>query len=117
MTFRKVFAFNGRIGRRAFWFTLVAPLVAWIAFCEFDELHRALPSVYEGVVIPLWICVVWVTIAAYVKRLHDRGKSGWWMLIAFVPVIGQMWLFVEAGFLRGTTGSNKYGSDLTAARG
>jgi uncharacterized membrane protein YhaH (DUF805 family) len=47
---------------------------------------------------------------------HDRNKSGWWVLIAFVPVIGGLWYLIECGFLPGTTGANNYGADpLTAA--
>ena len=34
------------------------------------------------------------TLSAGVRRLHDTGKSGWWMLIAFVPIIGWIWLIV-----------------------
>jgi uncharacterized membrane protein YhaH (DUF805 family) len=50
-----------------------------------------------------------------VKRYHDRNKSGWWILIVFVPVIGGLWYFIECGFLRGTPGPNTYGPDPLAA--
>jgi uncharacterized membrane protein YhaH (DUF805 family) len=47
--------------------------------------------------------------AVSVRRLHDRNKSGWWVLLYFVPVIGQIWLFLELGVLAGTPGPNRYG--------
>ncbi len=49
------------------------------------------------------------------KRYHDRNKSGWWVLIVFVPVIGGLWYLIECGFLRGTPGPNNYGPDPLAA--
>jgi uncharacterized membrane protein YhaH (DUF805 family) len=50
-------------------------------------------------------------IVVSIKRWHDRNKSGWWVLFAFVPVIGSIWVLVETGFLRGTTGANNFGVD------
>jgi uncharacterized membrane protein YhaH (DUF805 family) len=44
-----------------------------------------------------------------IKRWHDRDKSGWWMLIALVPIIGTIWFLIELGFLAGTPGSNRFG--------
>lgn len=45
-----------------------------------------------------------------VRRMHDRGLSGWWQLLTFVPVIGGLlWLVLTA--LRGTQGHNRYGPD------
>jgi uncharacterized membrane protein YhaH (DUF805 family) len=38
------------------------------------------------------------------QRLHDRDKSGWWVLITLIPILGDLWLVVECGCLRGTMG-------------
>ncbi len=43
----------------------------------------------------------WVSFASVVRRFHDRGKSGWWALLYFVPGLGWLWLFIECGFLPG----------------
>jgi uncharacterized membrane protein YhaH (DUF805 family) len=48
--------------------------------------------------------VTWITLAVAVKRDHDRDKSGWWILIIFLSVIGALWYLIECGFLRGTHG-------------
>jgi uncharacterized membrane protein YhaH (DUF805 family) len=48
-----------------------------------------------------------------IKRWHDRDKSGWWMLITLVPIIGAIWLLIELGFLKGTPGPNQFGSPVT----
>jgi uncharacterized membrane protein YhaH (DUF805 family) len=50
------------------------------------------------------------TYALTTKRWHDRGKSGWWSLIAFVPLIGGLWMFVELGFLGPNQYVNEYGT-------
>ena len=62
----------------------------------------------------LVVLAVWIGLAMGVKRYHDRNKSGWWVLIALVPVIGGLWYLIECGFLRGTAGPNQYGADPLA---
>ncbi len=49
------------------------------------------------------------TLAMCVRRLHDRNKSGVWVLFVFVPVIGQAWLIWELGLQPGVSGSNRFG--------
>lgn len=61
----------------------------------------------------LYIPFIWTSLAIAVKRWHDRDKSGWWILIGIIPLIGPIWQFVETGCLRGTMGRNQYGSDPT----
>lgn len=50
------------------------------------------------------------SIAVAVRRLHDTDRSGWWMLLAFLPFIGWIWLFVLM-VLGGTRGPNRFGPD------
>ena len=59
------------------------------------------------------VIVVWSTICVNAKRWHDNNKSGWWMLIGAIPLIG-IWAFIENGFLRGTVGPNSFGGDPLA---
>ncbi len=61
--------------------------------------------------IPLYVLgTIIPAIAALVRRLHDVGKSGWWYFIAFVPLIGGIWLLVLL-FTEGESGDNIYGSN------
>ena len=55
------------------------------------------------------LVLAWTHLAVFVKRWHDRDKSGWWVLINLIPVIGWFWTLIECGFLDGTPGPNKYG--------
>ena len=57
----------------------------------------------------LYAVDVWIGLALAVKRCHDRDKSGWFLLIGFIPIIGGVWLLVELGFLDGTQGPNRFG--------
>ena len=54
---------------------------------------------------------LWVGLVVSVKRWHDRNKSGRWVLLNLVPVVGWLWHVIECGFLRGTVGPNRFGQD------
>lgn len=56
------------------------------------------------------IFFIYLTFCAYSKRLHDRGRSAWFILITFIPIVS-IWLFVDCYCLRGVSGPNKYGED------
>jgi len=124
-----LFSFNGRINRAKFWLVLIAADVVFLVLCgilfavtgmSMDVAPDGTPSMVGGGVIGgliallLVVAVVWIGLAMGVKRYHDRNKSGWWVLIALVPVIGGLWYLIEAGFLRGTGGPNQYGPDPLA---
>jgi hypothetical protein len=59
----------------------------------------------------LFLLAYYVGYPIIVKRWHDRDKSGWWVLIGLIPVIGGLWMIIECGFLKGTEGSNRFGPD------
>ena len=56
------------------------------------------------VLLVVTIAIFWIGLAIAVKRWHDRGKSGWWIL---VPIYG----FILTAFLPGTAGPNRFGPD------
>ena len=58
------------------------------------------------VAVGLWF---WITLATQVKRWHDRGKPGVWMLVGFIPLIGPLWTLVELMFLDSEPGPNRFG--------
>ncbi|HEY4375106.1 MAG TPA: DUF805 domain-containing protein [Burkholderiales bacterium] len=105
------FSFEGRLSRKPFWLyslALIVPL--WILFFILALISKTLMMI---VAVPLDIVMIWVGLALQVKRWHDRDKSGWWVLIGLIPLIGTLWVFVEAGCLRGTEGGNRFGGDAT----
>jgi uncharacterized membrane protein YhaH (DUF805 family) len=111
-----LFEFDERINRAEFWLGtavvwgvffvggLVAIFVAVIA----DEILGAL------LVLLLFASVTWMSLAVSVKRWHDRDKSGWWVFIALIPIVGLLWAIIETGFLKGVSGRNEYGPDPLA---
>jgi uncharacterized membrane protein YhaH (DUF805 family) len=87
---------------------------------------------------PIFIAGMWFFAAATIKRLHDRNRSGWWMIpflivpplfnrfedllgdswavffLGLVVTILCLWGFIEMLFLRGTSGPNRFGADPLA---
>ena len=126
---QSLFSFDGRLNRAKFWliliatdiavFVLLAILVAVTGGSMTMGEDGSMPSMGGGVIgnlvaLVLFVAAAWIGLAVGVKRYHDRGKSGWWVLIALVPVIGGLWYLIECGFLRGTIGPNAYGPDPVA---
>jgi hypothetical protein len=57
-----------------------------------------------------WLATTIPSIAVQVRRLHDIDRSGWWLLLAFVPLIGALVLIVWF-CTKGTQGYNRFGAD------
>ena len=116
-----LFGFRGRFNRARFWFVHVGVAAATIILASIAFISSVLSAGAEGaratagvagiVVVLLLVPLTWIGLAASVKRWHDCGKSGWWMLVTLVPVIGGLWFLIECGFLPGTPGPNSYGPD------
>jgi len=117
-----LFSFQGRVNRAKFWLINLGVIVAEAivfgvaggsAMITDDPANMTMPSFgLLGIIgVLVFIVLFWVSLAVAVKRWHDRNKSGWWVFIALVPVIGGIWYLVECGFLPGTTGANNYGPD------
>jgi len=114
-----LWSFQGRIGRGQFWKGILIIIGLWLLISivagGVDAATRSAgPNGGMGVVASIialigFIAAVVAQLAVEVKRFHDRGKSGWWVLIALVPLIGAIWILVELGCLEGDQGPNAYG--------
>jgi uncharacterized membrane protein YhaH (DUF805 family) len=100
------FSFRGRISRKTYWLHYVLPITAAaLVLAVLDSKVGA-----HGVLSGLFTLATFVpSLAAAVKRFHDRNNSGWRYLLMFIPIIGVIWMGVEIGFLRGTRGPNRFG--------
>jgi uncharacterized membrane protein YhaH (DUF805 family) len=104
-----LFQFDGRINRAKFWAGVGALLVGYFVIAI---LFSAIDSgAVRGILGILYLAFIWPSLAISIKRWHDRDKSGWWVLIGFIPLIGGIWALIETGFLEGTKGPNQYGPD------
>lgn len=106
-----LFSFTGRVPRRVFWlYGVLGPLL----FSVMAEMLLGIVGVTEHrAQVATSLVLLWPCMAVLVKRWHDRDKSGWWVLINLVPVIGLLWALVENGLRRGSVGANRFGADLT----
>ena len=110
-----LFSFKGRIRRIDFWLysTLVFAVMAMAAGLTGLALGIDLadPSDPRAILVQAGAVLIflWPNLAVCAKRLHDRGLSGWWILISFLPVIGNAWLVINLGIMRGAQGPNRYG--------
>jgi len=103
-----LFSFKGRILRKHYWFSLLA--IYAVVFIIAIVLGAALSEQAATIgILVLYVPMIWIGLAVQIKRWHDRDKSGWWVFISLIPVIGAIWALVENGFLRGTEGVNRFG--------
>ncbi len=126
------FSFRGRISRTTFWlyyiYSIVFTLLVLFDFSFRSSFHifyylgvmvyyivgthyRYLMIIYYYILYTLISGLfIWVSLAVLAKRCHDRGRSGWFILVGIVPILN-LWYLIEMGFLPGTNGENKYGAD------
>ncbi|AQS42287.1 MAG: Putative membrane protein [Candidatus Tokpelaia hoelldobleri] len=107
--FRKYVVFKGRAERREFWYFLLFQIFAvmLISFLE-RQFAIANPEIYMGRVTVFYLLITFVpALAVTVRRLHDSGFSGWWVLLGFIPAIGVIIILVLAA-LPGAA-SRRYG--------
>jgi uncharacterized membrane protein YhaH (DUF805 family) len=148
-----LFSFEGRINRAKYWLVALAFLIGETfilmqsLFVLANSLSNAdpatiatlIPRLFYAIAYPLYAVVTWICATTTIKRLHDRNRSGWWIIpFGVLPVllpevagwVGQsylalflgtvafvlsIWSVVETFCLRGTRGPNRFGPDPLAA--
>ncbi len=111
-TLRRYNDFRGRSRRCEYWFFVLIYILLAIGAHFLDSIFGfADVGDFYGPIYGLYVIIMLLpTIAVAVRRLHDIEKSGWWLLIGFIPILGWIWLLIY--FLRvGTYGDNEYGPD------
>ena len=138
-----LFSFRGRLNRKPYWMTVIVTmaiilLLLLLALIMIREQRFECAAFTVIILLILYIPLIWIGLAIGAKRLHDRDKSAWWLLVFYaLPGIlssagNQMddvaflvlhvvsfaitvWAFVELGCLRGTRGPNRFGPDPLSA--
>jgi len=140
---RLLFNFSGRTNRAKYWIAILIYCVIYVVFAILGYVtdQNAIVQSVSGMI---EIVMLISSLAVGVKRLHDRDKSGWYLVLFYIvpsvlvvagivislafddamvayvalsilaSAIG-VWAFVELGCLRGTVGSNQYGPDPIAS--
>jgi uncharacterized membrane protein YhaH (DUF805 family) len=107
---RRYARFSGRAGRRECWHYLGLYMVVSLYFPVLDLIIGRFDHATGGG--PLTRAFVLLTLlptlALGSRRLHDTGRSAWWLLIAVVPLLGALVLLVFS-LLRGAPAPNRFG--------
>ncbi|EEX40407.1 DUF805 domain-containing protein [Vibrio sp. Vb2880] len=83
-------SFSGRATRQAYWMFFLVNLLVSLVLVALEINAGSPPWVEVAYSILSFLPLVAVT----VRRLHDTGRSGWWSLVCFIPVIGVVVLLV-----------------------
>jgi uncharacterized membrane protein YhaH (DUF805 family) len=127
-----LFSFTGRLNRARYWLAgITTGVVGMLIVLGIAVGIGRANLATVGLAVPVFLALIWISLALAIKRLHDRDKSAWWLLLFYLApsilqVVGSrvgsvtiipnligigisIWAFVEIGCLRGTAGSNSYG--------
>ncbi|MGW5275432.1 DUF805 domain-containing protein [Streptomyces sp. NPDC004044] len=103
---KKYAVFSGRARRQEYWMYTLFTVIAIIIVAVLDAVLGTQPIItaiyYVAVLLP--------TLGVYIRRLHDTGRSGWWVLFGIVPLVGPITLLVFT-CLEGDRSENAYGPD------
>ena len=107
---KKYADFSGRARRREYWVFVLFNLIISVVLSVCDVVlgtYSAAASI--GILSGIYTLAVLIPgIAVTVRRLHDTGRSGWWILIVLVPIVG--WIVLLVFMLLDTQpGQNAYG--------
>ena len=102
--------FSGRARRKEYWFFVLFNIIASVVLAMIDRMTGTFSAdAGVGLLSGIYALAVLIpSIAVSVRRLHDTGRTGWWLLIALVPVIGAIVLLIFM-VLDSQPGTNQYG--------
>jgi uncharacterized membrane protein YhaH (DUF805 family) len=107
---RKYAVFSRRARRKEYWYFVLFNIIVAVILAFIDMATGSFsPELGLGLLGGLYALAVLIPgLAVGVRRLHDTGRSGWWLLILLVPIIGPI-VFLVFTVLDSTPGQNQYG--------
>ena len=103
-------SYEGRIGRRDFWISVAVMFAVAIAMSIVSSILASIYAPLAYLVSIASLLTIYPACAAYAKRWHDRGKSGWWTLVAFIPLVGSLYMLWELGIQPSIEETNAWGA-------
>ena len=103
---KKYAVFSGRARRQEYWMFVLINMIISFALGFIEGLFGgpgAISYIYS-------LAVLLPSIGVCIRRLHDTDRSGWWLLISFIPLIGAIMLIIFTA-TEGTAGDNQYGTN------
>lgn len=116
---KKYCVFNGRASRREYWMfylwyiiilSFLSMIFSSVLSSVAEEQKPMMATIIFIIMMIFFIGTFLPNLGVSIRRLHDISKSGWWILISFIPFIGGIWFLILL-MLKGDTGLNKYGPD------
>lgn len=115
---KKYAVFEGRARRKEYWYFFLINLIISIVLAVVDRITGTAGEMTGvGLLGGLYSLAILIpSLAVTVRRLHDTDRSGWWIFIALIPILGGIALLVFT-LLEGTPGMNRFGPNPKAAEG
>lgn len=113
MPLKRYAEFSGRSRRKEYWMFVLGVIIAAVVLSIIEGiigLSGMVGGVYGPLTLILILAVIVPSIAVQIRRFHDQDKSGWFLLLALIPFIGGLIVFVFM-CLEGTKGPNRFGPD------
>ena len=108
----KYVTFSGRAQRSEYWWFVLFAVLISVAAMILDNLLGLTPGI-DGdgpIEILVGLALILPSISVAVRRMHDLDRSGWWVLILLIPIVGLI-IFLVFACRRGTDGANRFGPD------
>ena len=106
--------FTGRARRKEFWMYTLLFFIFSLTFVILGAITSSiavsLGMLHALLYVVIFLALICPTLALSVRRLHDVGKSGWWLLIGIIPIAGALYLLYLFS-RRGLPGPTPYGPD------
>ncbi|BAW97209.1 hypothetical protein NIES970_21560 [[Synechococcus] sp. NIES-970] len=103
--------FSGRTRRKEFWYVFIVNLAISFVLSVLEQTFLGALASLLSIVYSLAFLLPGIALG--IRRLHDTGRSGWWLLISLVPIIGAIVLIVFFAS-PSVSGQNQYNADTTA---
>jgi uncharacterized membrane protein YhaH (DUF805 family) len=107
---KKYAVFSGRARRKEYWFYMLFYLIILVVLSICDGIiGTTMQGGGVGILTLIYILAVLIpTLAVTIRRLHDTDRSGWWIFIQLVPIVG-FFVFLYFMVSDSTPGTNTYG--------
>ncbi|WP_019962410.1 DUF805 domain-containing protein [Woodsholea maritima] len=107
--------FQGRARRSEYWFFALFYFLVYMGLSILAAVLGKAGGIISILMGLFMLGVLIPNIAVGVRRLHDTSRSGWWLLISLVPIIGAIWLIVL--LVQDSHGDNQYGPNPKGGEG
>jgi len=110
MPLKRYADFSGRSRRKEFWMFMLFILIVYIAIIALSVIGGEAVAGILGIVLIVFALGIFIpSLAVQVRRFHDQGKSGWFVLLNLIPIVSLVVLVFMC--IEGDKGPNEYGPD------